>query len=266
VIDVQGSWNKIARHYARQYRISDKIIHYGPLCPGEDNLKLLGYLRGKKVLDLGCGAGQNAIALARQGARVAAVDFSEAQIAQARRLANQQGLKPNFIVGDICGPLPFPDSHFDLIISACAIAFVKNIDKAFQEVFRMLKAGGKFILSDMHPLQYILDEDCDTVRFNHPYPHKPILFKWNWDFDGIKGLAKGRLKAYFQHYVRSLSAYHNALTGAGLVVERMLEPKSTMNTPHIGFSREIWKEYKYIASHLPITFIMVCRKPQCKDL
>jgi ubiquinone/menaquinone biosynthesis C-methylase UbiE len=264
VIDVQGSWNKIARHYVRQYRISDKIIHYGPLCPGEDKLKLMGNLRGRKVLDLGCGAGQNTVALARQGAKVTAFDFSDAQIAQARKLAHQKHLKAEFIVGNISGRLPFPDLHFDLIISACAIAFVKDIDKAFREAFRLLKTGGKFILSDMHPLQYILDEESDKITFNHPFPHKPILLKWSWDFGAGEGFADDPLKARFQHYVRSLSAYHNALTGAGFVVEQMLEPKSTLNTPHIGFSREIWKEYKYIASHLPITFIMVCRKPHPK--
>jgi ubiquinone/menaquinone biosynthesis C-methylase UbiE len=264
VIDVKGSWNKIARRYVRRYRISDRIIHYGPLCAGEDKLMLLGNLRGKKVLDLGCGAGQNAIALARQGANVTGIDFSAAQIAQARILAGQRRFKINFMAEDISRRLPLADSHFDLIISACAIAFVKNIDKAFREAFRLLKAGGKFVLSDMYPLQYILDENDDKLSFNHTFPHKPILLKWNWDFGANEGFPEEALKAHFQHYVRSLSAYHNALTEAGFVVERMLEPKSTLNTPHKGFSREIWKEYKYIASHLPITFIMVCRKPHRK--
>jgi ubiquinone/menaquinone biosynthesis C-methylase UbiE len=259
VIDVKKSWNKIARHYVRHYRISDKIIHYGPLCPGEDKLRLLGNLRGKKVLDLGCGAGQNAIAIARKGARVRAIDFSETQIAQARKLAGQKRLNVNFTVGNISGALPFPDSHFDLIISACAIAFIKNIDPVFREVYRTLKDSGKFILSDMHPLQYIIDEDNDRLTFNHPFPHKPILLKWSWDFNTCAG-SRTPLRARFQHYVRSLSEYHNSLNRAGFVIEKMLEPKSTLNTPHIGFSREIWKEYRYIASHLPITFIMICGK------
>jgi ubiquinone/menaquinone biosynthesis C-methylase UbiE len=262
VVNIHSSWNKIARHYVRQYDISTNIIHYGPLCPGEDKLKLLGNLSGKKVLDLGCGAGQNAIALAAKGAKVTAVDFSEIQIEQARQLASLKKADINFIVSDISKLPAIADSQFDLAISACAIAFVKNLNQAFGETYRVLKPGGKFVLSDMHPLQYILDEGDDSVSFNHPFPHQPILFKWRWDFGAKEGFATDPLKASFQHYVRSLSTYHNALVEAGFVVEKMLEPKSTLRSPHTGFSREIWKEYKYIASHLPITYIFVCRKPK----
>ena len=90
---------------------------------------------------------------------------------------------------------------------------------------------------------------------NHIYPYEPILLKWHWEFDELKR-APG-----FQHYVRSIPHYHNALTAAGFTVSKILEPKSTIDTPHTGFSREILREYKYIAEHIPITFIIVCRKP-----
>ncbi len=260
MINVQDSWNRIASHYVKRYAISDKIIHYGPLCPGEDKLKLLGNLSGKKILDLGCGAGQNAIAIARLGARVTAIDFSEDQIRQAGDMAIRRKAQIRFIAGDIARRLPLPRGSFDLIISACAIAFVRDIEQVFRESIRVLKPGGMFVLSDMHPLQYILDENRTGVNFTHSFPHKPLLLKWRWDFeDGKIGSMAG---AHFQHYVRSLSDYHNALTSTGFVIGKMLEPKSTLRTPHIGFSREIWNEYRYIASHLPITFIILAQKPK----
>jgi hypothetical protein len=145
------------------------------------------------------------------------------------------------------------------VISACAIAFVKEIDLVFAEAFRVLKQGSTFVLSDMHPLQYIFDEIKGGVRFNNPYPFSPILLKWRWDFQPSDKAGRA-LDVPFQHYVRSLSYYQNTLIDAGFRIEKTLEPKATRISPHKGFSSEIWSEYRYIAQHLPITYIIVARK------
>jgi ubiquinone/menaquinone biosynthesis C-methylase UbiE len=258
VSKIRQSWNAIAGHYAWCYPISTKVVHYGPLCPGEDKLGLLADLAGKHVLELGCGAGQNSVALARAGAIVTAVDFSDAQIEQARAASIKNGTEITFAVADVCDLSRYRTESFDVAISACTIAFVEDIKKAFTEACRVIRPGGLFILSDMHPLQYIVDETSKGMRFNHAYPFKPFAMKWSWDFSGSEKWKA--ISAPFKHYVRSISDYHNALTESGFEVERILEPKPTLKTPHIGFSREIIREYKYIASHLPITFIMVCMK------
>jgi ubiquinone/menaquinone biosynthesis C-methylase UbiE len=255
MVDVRKSWDKIAEPYRRRYEISTNIVHYGPLCPGEDRLHLLGNMKGKSIIDLGCGGGQNAIAMAKMGAEVTAVDFSPEQIRLAENLAFNHNIAIDFITSQISDLSFLPDSGYDLAISACAIAFVEDTESAFAEVFRILKPGGKFILSDMNPLQYIIDEIEGGVEFNHIYPYEPILLKWQWEFDELKR-APG-----FQHYVRSIPHYHNALAAAGFTVSKILEPQSTPDTPHIGFSREIMEEYRYIADHIPITFIIVCLKP-----
>ncbi len=255
MVDVRKSWDRIAEPYRKRYEISTDIVHYGPLCPGEDKLHLLGEIEGESVIDLGCGGGQNAIALSRMGAKVTAVDFSHEQIRLAESLASDHNVSIDFITGQISDLSFLPDSIYDLAISACTIAFVEDIGSAFAEAFRILKPSGKFILSDMNPLQYIIDEIEGGVEFNHIYPYEPILLKWRWEFDELKR-APG-----FQHYVRSIPRYHNALTAAGFTVSKILEPKSTLDTPHIGFSEEIMVEYKYIADHIPVTFIIVCRKP-----
>jgi 2-polyprenyl-3-methyl-5-hydroxy-6-metoxy-1,4-benzoquinol methylase len=254
VANVKRSWDKIARPYRQHYEISTEVVHFGPLCPGEDKLRLLGDIKGKKVIDLGCGGGQNSVALARMGARVTAVDFSSEQIAQATYLAEKEGCSIDFKTSDICDLRFSPDSKFDIALSACAISFAEDISMVFSEVHRVLKPGGMFILSDMNPLQYIMDEIEGGVEFNDTYPYAPILLKWSWEFEELKNAPR------FQHYVRSISEYINKLIESGFIVYKILEPQSSLDTPHIGFSREIMEEYPHIAKHIPITFIILCRQ------
>ena len=254
MVDVKKSWNKIAALYKKRYEISTEEVHFGPLCPGENTLRLLGDIKGKRVIDLGCGSGQNAVALAKIGVDVTAVDFSNAQIKECKSLAEKHKLKINGVTSDLENLSKVKSSSFDLAISACAIAYVKNINKAFKEAYRILKPGGRFILSDMNPLQYIIDENDHGVEFNAKYPYKPLLIKWDWEFDDLKTAPD------FKHYVRPISQYFNTLTGAGFAVSKILEPESTLNTPHLGFSEEIMDEYPYIAKHIPITFIIVAEK------
>lgn len=252
--DLRKSWDKIAVEYRRRYFISTETVHYGPLCPGEDKLRLIGPIAGKKAIDLGCGGGQNAIALAKSGADVTAIDFSTNQLAEAERLAISSKVNVQFLRRDITDLTGLPDNSFDLALSACAMAFVKDLGGAIAEVARILKDDGKFILSVMHPMQYILDGDQDSMTFNSTFPFRPRLLRWNWEFP--------QAKARFQHYLRSVADYHNTLVESGLIVTRILEPKPTLQTPHYGFSKEIMREYPYIARHLPITLIFVSIKRQ----
>jgi len=250
--DVKKSWDKIARLYSKKYLIKTNTIHYGPLCPGENKLGILGDISGLKAIDLGCGAGQNAVALARAGAIVTGVDFSDKQLAEARKLAGEFDIPIRLINSDISRLVKLKNDEYDIAISACAMAYVKDLKRALPEAFRILKPGGRFILSIMHPVQYIIDGDEDSAYFNSTYPFTPRLLKWSWDFESKS--------VKFQHYLRSVSEYHNCLVDSGFAVKRILEPKPTLKTPHLGFSKEIMSEYPYIARHLPITLIFLAVK------
>jgi ubiquinone/menaquinone biosynthesis C-methylase UbiE len=254
MVNIKSSWNKIANLYNKRYLIETDTVHYGPLCPGENVLQLIGDISGKSAIDLGCGGGQNCIALNRAGAKTTGVDFSAEQLNQAKLLAETEKAKIDFVAGDLTS-LPLADNNnYDLAISACAMAFVKDLRTAFKEVFRILKPGGKFIVSVMHPMQYIIDGDKDTMFFNSAYPFNSRLLRWTWDFDDRS--------IPFQHYLRSISEYHNSLVQTGFVIKEILEPKPTLRTPHKSFSREIMIQYRYIAEHLPITLILAAVKPE----
>ncbi len=68
-MSVERGWNIISSACQRKTGISLKDVHYGPISPGEVDLKLLGNVKGKDVLEIGCGGGQNAIVLKKWGAR-----------------------------------------------------------------------------------------------------------------------------------------------------------------------------------------------------
>jgi len=251
--DIKTAWDKIASLYHKKYLIKTNTVHYGPLCPGENRLKLLGNICGLRVVDLGCGVGQNSVSLAKSQAVVTAVDFSSQQLAEAKKLALKEKVSIEFVNSDVTKLPVLENNIFDIAISVCTMAFVPDIEAAFSEAYRILKESGNFFVSVMHPLQYILDGEEDTMYFNSTYPFKPRLLKWSWDFR--------ERSIRFQHYLRSVSEYHNCLTKAGFTVKKILEPKPTLNTPHISFSKEIMKDYPYIAGHLPITLIFDAFKP-----
>jgi cyclopropane fatty-acyl-phospholipid synthase-like methyltransferase len=68
-------------------------VHYGPISPGESELKLLGDVKCKDVLEIGCGGGQNTIVLSKKGAKSIGLDISEEQIKYARKLARRERQK-----------------------------------------------------------------------------------------------------------------------------------------------------------------------------
>lgn len=73
-------------------------------------------LSPRRVLDLGCGQGRNAVWLAKQGHTVTGVDQSEVGIGQSRRLADQQGAPADFVLADLAGGWTPPPECFDLVV------------------------------------------------------------------------------------------------------------------------------------------------------
>jgi ubiquinone/menaquinone biosynthesis C-methylase UbiE len=110
-----------------------------------DSLKLAP---GSSVLEVGCGAGFMAVALAQHGFRVQAFDSSEAMIEQARRHANES-LANDLLTLKVCDvySMDFNDESFDLVIAIGVIPWLERLEPALEEMARVLKPGGNIIVT-----------------------------------------------------------------------------------------------------------------------
>lgn len=105
------------------------------------------------VLDLGCGTGRHTAWLAAAGARVTAIDFSPEMLAVARRKTS--GVDVTFLTHDLHETLPLPQEAFDLVVSGLVLEHLRNLEGFFAEAHRVLRPGGRAVVSAMHPAMFL---------------------------------------------------------------------------------------------------------------
>ena len=96
--EIKEWWNEASEYY--QTELNDtkpETVRYGPFGSTERKLKLIGRVKGKRVLEVGCGGGQCSIALAKAGAECTGIDISDKQLEYARSLAKKNDVRIEFI-------------------------------------------------------------------------------------------------------------------------------------------------------------------------
>jgi arsenite methyltransferase len=115
------------------------------------NLDYLKITSGESILDLGCGRGNETIQaalLTGPEGKATGLDITQAMIVAACVNAKEANIiNASFILGDIEN-LPFDPAVFDAVMSNCVINHAKSKEKVYREIYRVLKYGGRFIISD----------------------------------------------------------------------------------------------------------------------
>ncbi len=153
-------WQPFSLSHPDEADLADDIV-FGAAIPGESSLRLLGDLEGRRVLELGCGAGHNAVRMAARGARVIAVDPDAEQLGHAKRAADAAEVKVEFHHGALADLAFLRAEGIDLALSVHAFAAFDDVARLTRQVHRVLKQQAPLIVSLPHPAFALLEPGAD---------------------------------------------------------------------------------------------------------
>ncbi len=210
-----------------------------------DPYGFLGDVRGRPVLCLASGGGQQSAALALLGANVTVFDLSPTQLARDRQAAAHYGHRVTTIQGDMRNLSALDEAAFDMVWHAHSANFVPDIRPVIAGVSRVLRPGGLYRTHVGNPFVVGLDErdwTGDGYPLRRRYEDGEVTFADpHWDVyqpDGSQTRVLGPRE--FRH---TLNTVIGALAGHGLVILGVWEELSQENAAAPGS----WEHYKSIA-------------------
>ena len=168
------TWNnKVAIHVASDFYEQENFIN-GKITLPQIDLDALGNVSGKRILHLQCHFGQDSLSLARLGAKVIGIDFSEEAIAKAKFLNEKLGLDAEFICCDVYETLQHITEKYDIVYSSYGtIGWLPDLDKWAKVIAGALKPNGKLVFFEFHPVVWMFDNDFNKVFYNY-FKSEPI--------------------------------------------------------------------------------------------
>ena len=128
-----------------------------------------GDLRGKKVLGLASGGGQQMPVFTALGAECTVLDYTPSQLESERMVARREGYDIEILRGDMTKPLPFADGSFDLIFHPVSNCYVREVKPIWRECWRVLKPGGRLLSGVDHYINYIVDDEEKQIVNHLPF-------------------------------------------------------------------------------------------------
>lgn len=206
---------------------------------------LLGEVEGLRICDLACGQGRVARHLAERGAQVIGVDISRKLIEIGRRREDTRSRRVAYVQADAQGLDCIAESTFDGVICYLALMDIPVLEPAVRGIARVLRPGGWLVFAILHP--------CYNPPRSGELVTSEGLFRTvagYWDEGYWRSEARTGPPGKVGSFHRTLSTYLNALTDAGLTIERTAEPPA----------RGRMAEHRPVWLHVPAFLIVRCRK------
>ncbi|SER01280.1 class I SAM-dependent methyltransferase [Neolewinella agarilytica] len=239
-------------------------------------------LRGKKVLCLASGGGQQSIAFALLGAEVTVVDFSELQLEKDRLVSEQYGKEMRVVKSDMRDLSFCADEEFDVVYQPYSINYIPEVGQVFDEVARVLKQGGLYDIMFHNPYVHgswkngCWEEEWATEElwegkgypiwqpYKDGYPIRTVDPHWRFTSSDNERV---KLESP-QEYRHTMSTIVNGLIARGLAVERYEEETAD----GAGHPPGNWEHYKsclppwiYLLSRKRGGLVCPCRQPRQKN-
>lgn len=161
-------WNLKTEYHLSSEFYDVKNFIQGKTSLNEIELNLLGNICNKSILHLQCHFGQDSISLARCGAKVVGVDFSDVAIKNAKLLAEKTQTEIEFICCDLYSLPNHLDKQFDLVFTSYGtIGWLPDIKKWANIVSRFLKPAGKLVFVDFHPFIWMYNATFEKIVYNY---------------------------------------------------------------------------------------------------
>jgi ubiquinone/menaquinone biosynthesis C-methylase UbiE len=212
----------------------------------EADVHLLGDVRGKRILEVGCGAAMCSRWLATHGARPVAFDLSGQMLRHAREAATRTGIDVALVQAD-AQYLPFASQGFDTAFTAFgAVPFVADSARLMREVARVLRPGARWVFATTHPVRWSFPDDPGPAGLTATMPYFDRTPYVEFDVDGEP--------TYVEHH-RTLGDRIRELAAAGFRLVDLVEPEWPADLT------QVWGQWSPLrGAILPGTAIYVCER------
>lgn len=213
-----GSGYGVQRYVTDSEALSDVVRFDAPL---------LGDIASKRTVHLQCHIGTDTLSLARLGARVTGLDFSENAVSEARRLATEAGAEIEFVQSDVRNAADvLPRGEFDLVYTGIgALCWLPSIDEWAGVVADLLAPGGTLHIREGHPILWSLNETLPGLTLAFPYFEQPTPLEWDDDSTYVEVAAPLQSTRTYE-WNRGLGEIVTALLSRGLRIDTLVEHDS----------------------------------------
>jgi len=233
-------WNQTASDYAdgrtkgREYILDPALF------------KVIGNVKGKKILDIACGDGTIAMSLAKKGAICTGIDYSPKLIKIGRNKSKESGLSINFREMDAKNMGAIRNEVFDLIVISLLLPHLSSkadIESVIKQCALLLSSGGRLIIGEPHPaFDFYMRNKLETHDFEY--------FRSGLPYDFTMNINGKKLSSIAYHW--TLQDYYSAIVNNNFQINRVVEPRS------LDKSKEVDGKWHRDRSSYPSYIIFDC--------